>query len=66
MGTTVRELIMSWGYWGIVGGLLSMVIVLFVSMEILYAKARRGLEGVDDEVSSGTASTTRTTGRHAA
>jgi hypothetical protein len=34
---------MSWGYWGIVAGLLSMVVVLFVCMEILYAHARKGL-----------------------
>lgn len=65
IGATVSELIMSWGYWGIVGGLLSMVIVLFVSMEILYANARKGLDGAD-EAPSGTTPTTRAAGRHAA
>ena len=56
---------MSWGYWGIVGGLLSMVIVLFVSMEILYANARNDL-GEADEASPGASANTRTAGRHAA
>jgi hypothetical protein len=41
--STVSELFMSWGYWGIVAGLLSMVMLLFVCMEILYAHARKGL-----------------------
>jgi uncharacterized membrane protein len=63
--TIASELFMSWGYWGIVGGLLSMVVVLFVSVEILYARVRKGLdESVD--TSTRTATTTPTAGRHAA
>ncbi len=40
---TIGGLFMSWAYWGIVAGLLSMVAVFFVCMEIVYAQARKGL-----------------------
>jgi hypothetical protein len=63
--TIASELFMSWGYWGIVGGLLSMVVVLFVSVEILYARARKGLDE-SVETSTGAATSTPTAGRHAA
>lgn len=33
---------MSWGYWGIVAGLLALVAIFFVSMDLLYA----GTKGV--------------------
>jgi hypothetical protein len=57
---------MSWGYWGIVAGLLTMVLMLFVCMEILYAYARRGLneEGEPIEGEGRTAETPAS--RHAA
>lgn len=48
--STASELFMSWGYWGIVAGLLSMVMLLFVCMEILYARANRGLNEADEPV----------------
>ena len=41
--STIQGLFMSWGYWGIVAGLMSMVAVFFVCMEIMYAQARKGL-----------------------
>jgi len=31
---------MSWGYWGIVGGLVVEVTVFFVCMELLYSNAK--------------------------
>ena len=31
---------MSWGYWGIVGGLLAMVTTLFVCVGILYSGSK--------------------------
>lgn len=36
---------MSWGYWGIVTGLVVLLVVFFVSMEILYSRARRTIGG---------------------
>lgn len=32
---------MSWGYWGIVTSLVVLLVVFFVSMEILYSRAKR-------------------------
>jgi uncharacterized membrane protein len=63
--STASELFMSWGYWGIVGGLLSMVIVLFVCMEILYAHARKGLDELGEPI-EGRAADAPTASRHAA
>lgn len=31
---------MSWGYWGIVGGLLAMVATLFVCVDLVYPKTK--------------------------
>lgn len=31
---------MSWGYWGIVGGLVALVATLFVCLELVYPKAK--------------------------
>jgi hypothetical protein len=62
------ELLMSWGYWGIVAGLVALLVVFFVCMEILYSRARKpldGLAGVGD-VPAKEAETTRTSGKHAA
>lgn len=43
---------MSWGYWGIVGGLLAMVATLFVCIGILYPRGKGTLQtgagGIDD------------------
>jgi hypothetical protein len=61
---TASELIMSWGYWGIVAGLLSMVTVLFVCMEILYAHAKRGLGEAGEPLEG--RSTETSASRHAA
>lgn len=36
---------MTWGYWGIVAGLLVLLGVFFACMEILYARARNGGNG---------------------
>jgi CBS domain containing-hemolysin-like protein len=36
---------MTWGYWGIVSGLLIFLGIFFVAMEILYARARNGSTG---------------------
>ena len=36
---------MTWGYWGIVAGLLVLLGVFFACMEILYARARNGESG---------------------
>ena len=63
--STASELFMSWGYWGIVGGLLSMVIMLFACMEILYAHARKGLDESVEPI-GGQATDVPTRGRHAA
>jgi hypothetical protein len=64
LGSTAREFFMSWGYWGIVAGLLSMVMVLFVCMEILYAHARKGLSEEGGPVEGRTETTPAS--RHAA
>lgn len=32
---------MSWGYWGIVTGLLALLMVLFVSVSLLYSGSKR-------------------------
>lgn len=64
MVSIAREFFMSWGYWGIVGGLLSMVMVLFVCMEIVYAQARKGLDESDEPIAGRTTETPA--GRHAA
>lgn len=39
------EVAMSWGYWGIVSGLVVLLVVFFVSMELLYSRARRPVGG---------------------
>jgi hypothetical protein len=39
---------MTWGYWGIVGGLVALLAVFFVCMEILYPRARRPMEGMTE------------------
>lgn len=31
---------MSWGYWGILAGVVALLAILFVCMELLYAGAR--------------------------
>lgn len=31
---------MSWGYWGIVGGLVALVAIFFVCIELLYSNAK--------------------------
>ncbi|HEX2055701.1 MAG TPA: hypothetical protein VHF07_04355 [Nitrospiraceae bacterium] len=62
--STASELFMSWGYWGIVAGLLSMVMVLFVCMEILYAHARKGLGEEGESIEGRTAEAPAS--RHAA
>jgi hypothetical protein len=31
---------MSWGYWGIVGGLVAMVATLFVCIDLVYPKTK--------------------------
>lgn len=62
---TIRGLFMSWGYWGIVAGLLSMVAVFFVCMEIIYAQARKGLEEMNRHA-DGQQTASRTISRHAA
>lgn len=36
---------MTWGYWGIVAGLLLLVGVFFICMEIVYARAKNGENG---------------------
>jgi hypothetical protein len=36
---------MSWGYWGIVTGLVVLLVVFFVSMEILYSRAKGPVGG---------------------
>jgi hypothetical protein len=36
---------MTWGYWGIIGGLLMLLGAFFACMEIIYARARNGAEG---------------------
>jgi hypothetical protein len=33
---------MTWGYWGIIAGLLVLLGVFFVCMEIIYARAKNG------------------------
>lgn len=63
--STASELFMSWGYWGIVGGLLSMIIVLFVCLEILYAHAGKGLDESSEPI-EGRATDAPTASRHAA
>jgi hypothetical protein len=36
---------MTWGYWGIVTGLLVLLGIFFACMEILYARAKNGRDG---------------------
>ncbi len=68
LASNAGELLMSWGYWGIVAGLVALLVVFFVSMEILYARARKPLNGLtgDGEVPAKEAEPTRTGGKHAA
>jgi hypothetical protein len=63
--TIIRGLFMSWGYWGIVAGLLSMVAVFFVCMEIVYAQARKNLGDMNMQA-DGLETASRTISRHAA
>ena len=63
--STIGGLFMSWGYWGIVAGLLSMVAAFFVCMEIVYAQARKGL-GEMNEYADGPKTASQTISRHAA
>ncbi len=65
MISTIQGLFMSWGYWGIVVGLLSMVAVFFVCMEIMYAQARKGL-GEMNVHADGPKAVSQTASRHAA
>ncbi|HJR78019.1 MAG TPA: hypothetical protein VJ805_13645 [Nitrospiraceae bacterium] len=57
---------MSWGYWGIVAGLLTMVVTLFVCIEILYAQARRGLNEEGEPIEGEGRTTETRASRHAA
>jgi len=41
---------MTWGYWGIVSGLLILLGVFFVCMEILYARAKNGANGKHEDM----------------
>lgn len=36
---------MAWGYWGIVAGVVTMLAILFVCMELLYAGAKGAARG---------------------
>lgn len=53
---------MSWGYWGIVGGLLAMVGTLFVCIDILYPRGKgtsqTTADRVDNSSSAGTQAAT--------
>ncbi len=42
------ELLMSWGYWGIVAGLVALVAIFFVSMELLYSNVKGSLRAPGD------------------
>lgn len=59
---------MSWGYWGILAGVVTLLGVLFVCMELLYAGARgaaRGNGSGADE-SRGGSQTAASDAKHAA
>jgi hypothetical protein len=38
---------MSWGYWGIVTGLLALLLVFFVSVNLLYSGSGKGNQAPD-------------------
>ncbi len=63
--SSMQGLFMSWGYWGIVAGLLSMVAVFLVCMEIIYAQAKKGL-GEMNAHADGPKTASQTVSRHAA
>ena len=44
---------MTWGYWGIVAGLLVLLGVFFACMEIIYARARNGRNAKSGDASGG-------------
>lgn len=56
---------MTWGYWGIVSGLLILLGVFFVCMEALYARARNGANGTREKIAL-KLEPTEETGEHAA
>lgn len=56
---------MTWGYWGIVSGLLILLGIFFACMEILYVRARNGASGKAG-VADDAAAQTDSTGKHAA
>ncbi len=68
LASYASELLMSWGYWGIAAGLVVLWLVFFVCMEILYARARKPLNGLTGvgELPAEQGETTRTGGKHAA
>jgi hypothetical protein len=47
------EVAMSWGYWGIVTGVVVLLVVFFVSMEILYSRARGPVGGTTGSPANG-------------
>ena len=56
---------MTWGYWGIVSGLLILLGMFFVCMEILYARARNGANGKHTSTDNAAAQNDES-GKHAA
>jgi len=59
---------MSWGYWGILAGLIALLAVFFICMELLYASARGTAKGngVGADQNRGGSRTTVPDAKHAA
>jgi archaellum component FlaF (FlaF/FlaG flagellin family) len=58
---------MSWGYWGIVTGLVVLLVAFFVSMEILYSATKKSVdEATDSPAGNGEDAAGKTGKKHAA
>ncbi len=57
---------MSWGYWGIVAGLVVLLAVFFICMELLYAHVRQAAKAGGLSVETGSDQPSGSTAKQAA
>jgi hypothetical protein len=55
---------MSWGYWGIVGGLLVLLTVFFLCMDLLYRDEKKTMH--TEDIADGQETTRAADSKHAA
>jgi len=60
----IKETYMSWGYWGIVAGLLVLLTVFFFCMDLLYRDEKKMMHSED--ISDGQEATHKVDSKHAA